>query len=339
MAIKPVVGYTGSGWNYPTASGAQKKIALPKPKLVAVAPKTGGGSLASAIGGQQAATSVIAGGKVGAGAAGGPATTTITHTPLQIYQDEILSDPGSVAAQGTYDTTLNELANQRRDAIQRAVIQAGWDPGAQLPASAQGFAGDINDTTRSAAAQNQLSTRAQLQSQYDTAMHAMPYQLAATGMGRSGQVGVQGGEYNKQFQTATNTGMQDLLSSILGFGNTYSGGVSNAASALDAARAAIAQRLQNAAGYSEPIVNGGGDGGDYGSDASLGLGAKIGSSGNYPAVDTTGRTGYSQNPVSGAYSYNPTKTAVAKVIKSIGVKKAAKPPANIYQVAKNMMAG
>lgn len=334
--IGVVPGYASAIRNFkPTAATVRAVAPTPaKQKILGPVWTAAGSSLANAIGGGQKAASSNLNTAIGA-AQYTPKTTVETMSPIKVYENEILSDPGFVAAQGSHDATLSNLALARKDAIDRAVINAGWDPGSQLPTSAQSYAGDIDQATRDAASQNQLSTRAQLQDQFNNAMHVLPYQLAATGMGRSGQVGVQGSEYNKQFQTATNQGMSDLLNAILGHVSNYASGVTTADSALEQARLAIAQQLQNQAGYSRSIVESGGGGGDY-SD----IGPTIPGAPNIlKAVDTTGRTGYSQNPATGAYSYNPTKTAVAKVIKSIGIKKAAKRPANIGQIAKNMMGG
>lgn len=265
MAIKPVVGYTGSGWNY--GGQTYKPLPAPKvPKLAAVAVNPGGSSLASALGGQRAATSNLASAIGGAPASYAPQSTVETVQPMQVYENEILSNPGYVAAKGTNAATLSNLALARKEGIDRAVISSGWDPGAQLPTSAQNYAGDIDQATRDAAAANQLSTRATLQDQLNNAMRVMPYQLAATGMGRSGQVGVQSADYNKQFQTATNQGMGDLLNAILGHVSTYASGASSANSALEAARLQVAQMLQNQAGYSRSIVQGGGGGDGYNPD-------------------------------------------------------------------------
>src|SRR5215467_4691643 len=59
---------------------------------------------------------------------GGPQTVTTIMTPNQVYQGEILSDPGSVAALGTFNAQTNQLATARADAIQRAIINSGYSP-------------------------------------------------------------------------------------------------------------------------------------------------------------------------------------------------------------------
>lgn len=194
----------------------------------------------------------------------GPSTVTTLHTPLQNYQDEILSDPLAQGAQTTYDTTVQGGRNQLRAALQQAVIGAGFDPGSQLasnPALA-GYAGDIDQTTRDAAAANQLSTRQQLTSALNEGNYALPYQLAASGMGRSGALAIGTSKLQKQYETATDQGMKDLLNAIQGNVNTFTGVQNDAANALDSARSNVAQRLAQQAGYSDTVTTSGGGSSD-----------------------------------------------------------------------------
>ena len=331
MAIKPVVGYTGSGWSYPSAA-KPGKTALYKPPPI---PGTTGGGLSYTStpldqDGQRVGVGTVGGGKVSTGGGGGstPLTTTTTRTPLQVYQDEILGDPGSVAAQGQYDTTLSQLANARKDAIQRAIFGAGWNPSAipgGIPASLQDYTSDFTGIDPGS---NPLSTKAQLDKQLSQANYSLPYQLAATGMGRSGAYAVNASNLQNQYDTASYGGMQDLLSSILGAGQNYASGVSSAASQLDAARAAVAQRLQQMAGYSETTTTSGGDGG-----------GDTGFVDSAPGGGSMGGTPVSLSNWAGAVTGNPSNplhTTIQKAIKSIGIKKK---PANIYQIGRNMMAG
>src|SRR5215467_15013118 len=94
--------------------GGAASLTTPKPP-----PRKGVGSgLAGAIGGftPSQMTPILPSlpGPIGAGSGGGgPVTTTTTVTPLQVYQDEILGDPGSVAV-GCSNTTEEGGATARR---------------------------------------------------------------------------------------------------------------------------------------------------------------------------------------------------------------------------------
>jgi hypothetical protein len=297
MAIKPVVGYTGSGWSYPSAKAPAAKPITYKPLPLSTGGVTGGGSLASAIGGGQsnATQSTIGGGGIGSSLVS-PLTTTRTVIPNVVgdYQNQILSDPSSVAAQGTYDTTAGMLANARRDAIQRAIYNSGWNPNAApggIPTSLQSYTGDWANMPDPSS--NVMSTKAQLDKQLSDANYQLPYQLAASGSGRSGAYDINSANLLNQYNTASYGGIQDLLGSILGSVGTYNQGIGDAANTLDAARRAVADRLAQQAGYSESIVTSGGDGG--GGD-------------------------YTPDPVTGYYPPQPIPSVVKKVIASISAK-------------------
>src|SRR5262245_46314786 len=64
------------------------------------------------------------GGPLGTGqSASEIASTTRTVSPLQVYQDEVLADPGAVAAEGIFNSTAKNLADARTYAIQQALIK------------------------------------------------------------------------------------------------------------------------------------------------------------------------------------------------------------------------
>jgi len=267
MAISAAPGYAGLSSKNPltrAATAASLGFISPTPNVKIGA--SGGGSLTNAItGGQRVTVNPITGvaAPYVAPPSGGGTVTTV-RTPLQVYQDQILGDPQAVAAQGTYDTTLKGLANARQSGIQQAIYNAGWSPFAVpggIPGALQDYAGDF--TGGPDPSQNTMSQKAQLDKQLSDANYLLPYQLASTGMGRSGAYAVNASNLQNQYDTASYGGMQDLLNAILGYASNYASGVTGAANQLDAARAAVAQRLQNAAGYSETVTSdGGGGGGD-----------------------------------------------------------------------------
>jgi len=198
-------------------------------------------------------------GAIGGAPSVGGGTVTTTMTPLQVYEGDILNDPQSVAAQGSYDTQAQALANARASAIRNAVFQSGWTPTlGDTPAA--GYAGDLRQSDLAAAINNPFSQKAQLDLQLSQAQANSPYDLAASGMGRSGAAAIQQGNLSRQYDLATYQGTQDLLNAIYGAGSTYAGGINDANNALNQARAAVAARLQNAAGYSQSITST--DGGD-----------------------------------------------------------------------------
>src|SRR5215471_2314336 len=194
---------------------------------------------------------------------GGPTTTTTIMTPNQVYSSDILGDPGSVAAQGQFDATASNLAAARADAFQRAVISGGWAP--QLTGALAGYSGDVTPATLAQAAANPMSQKAQLDFQLQQATTNLPYDLAAGGMGRSGASAIEQGNLQRQYQTASYQGQQKMLDAIYSAANTYAGGYNDAVTQLMNARASVADRLAQLAGYSQTVTTdgGGGGGGDY----------------------------------------------------------------------------
>ena len=306
--------------------GGAASLTTPKPP-----PRKGVGSgLAGAIGGftPSQMTPILPSlpGAIGAGSGGGgPVTTTTTVTPLQVYQDEILGDPGSVAALGTYTKTEEGLANARASAIRQAVLNSGWTPDL-ANTQAAGYASDLRPTDISNAQNNPFSQKAQLDLSLAQAQANTPYDLAATGMGRSGAAAIQQGNLSRQYDLASYQGMQDLLNAIFGAGNTYASGVNEAGNTLNAARLAIEQMLSNRAGYSQSITTDGGDGGD---------GGDLGANWTIPGLDVPPAPAQATYYGSPGYMAAPsTQAAVQRVIDAI-----KKPPPNLNQIIRNVRAG
>ena len=268
-------------------------------------------------------------GAAGGGGGGGPQTTTTIMTPNQVYEGEILGDPGSIAAMGTFNAQTNQLAAARADAIQRAIINSGYTP--QMSGGLASYAGDVTPGTLAAAAANPMSQRAQLDLQMGQAQSNLPYDLAAGGQGRSGAGAIAQGNLQRQYQTGQYQGMQDLLDTLYGAGNTYAGGYNTALSNLDAARAAVANRLAQTAGYSQSITTSGGDTG-----GGIDTGGGGGSDWTVPGYDVPGvMPDYGNYAGSPGYMANPTtQAAVQRVIQAI-----TQPSPRIYQNLRNVMAG
>ena len=338
MAITPI-GYTGSGWNYGQSKpysllGASQ--ALRRPIGASIDANTFGAGAGAGVGGgigtgAKLGTGLVGG--AGSGGGGNSQTTTTIMSPNQVYQDEILGDPGSIAAMGTFNAHTNQLAAARADAIQRAVINSGYTP--QMTGGLASYAGDVTPGTLTAAAANPMSQQAQLNLQLQQANQNLPYDLAAGGQGRSGAAAIEQGNLQRQYQTGQYQGMQDLLNQLYGAGNTYAGGYNTALNNLDAARAAVANRLAQTAGYSQSITTTGGDGGGGGDgginpdiDPTTGLQLGAGVTPDYTAP--YGITGGSP-----AYmASGSTQQAVQRVINAI-----KQPAPRAGQMLRNVMAG
>jgi len=176
---------------------------------------------------------------------------TIDPNVLGNYQNEILGSPMGQSATGIYSAQSGLLASQRADAIQRAIISAGYSP--QLTGSLASYAGDVTPDTLTAAAANPMSQKAQLDLQLSQANQNMPYDLAASGAGRSGAAAIQQGNLQRQYQTSTYQNEQNLLNAIYGAANTYTGGIANAQSAYQNSLAYAGNLLAQMPGYSASI--------------------------------------------------------------------------------------
>jgi hypothetical protein len=167
-----------------------------------------------------------------------------------------------------------------------------------------------------------MSQKAQLDLQLNQANQNLPYDLAASGAGRSGASAIQAGNLQRQYQTASYQGQQDLLNNIYGAANTYAGNYNNALQQLEYARQAVAQRLAQTAGYSQSVVT------DDGSGSGVGVGAPNSAPDpySYPASYPT-------------YQPSNTTQAVQRVISSLGIQPGQKVAPNLYQNIRNMRAG
>lgn len=247
-------------------------------------------------------------GSIGGG--GGGSTMTRTVTPLQVYQDQILADPGAVSAQGMFEGQTSNLALARRDAIQQALIRSGWTP--QLTGALEGYAGDITPSALSQAAANPMSQKAQLDLQLAQEKGNTPYDLAASGAGRSGALAIQLGNLSRQYDTASYQGAQDLLGAITGAVNTYAGGYNQALGGLEAARREIADRLARQAGYSESIVT---------------------------TPDDSWAPSPSQDQLSPSYPAPVVNQAVQRAISDMGFRAGSRVPGNLYQTIRQTYLG
>jgi hypothetical protein len=135
-------------------------------------------------------------------------------------------------------------AASRNAAINRALVQFGAIPDMAKAQDALGLnLGDLVDpNTRQLASQNQFSTQATLSDALQKQIRSIRQSLAARGGLRSGELGFQLGEANKQFGQAENDATQKLLDSLGGYQSAYVEGQRQAQAALRQAQQEAAAR-------------------------------------------------------------------------------------------------
>lgn len=255
---------------------------------------------------------------------GVPASSiTTVRTPNEVYEGDILSAPESQSGLTRYNTTLDTGMQQLRDAIGGQVVNSGWDPGAMMASSPglAGYANLVSQATRDQAAANPLSQKAQLQKSLSESLYNLPYQLNATGSARSGASNINATKFNQQYDVQSQQAINDLLAAIKGNVGDYTTLASNAASALDQARAAAAARLASQMGYSETTTQAGGDTGDTGGGGGGGSGT-LGGGAYSPAAVTRalnqpGAVGAMGGPAAWANAMTSVKPKTATTIKKL----------------------
>lgn len=309
MAIQAVPGYGGQAARNTTGAPAS----IDSPLTMTYRPPRVGGGLNGNIAGPTTPIGSPSLGGVGIGAGGSAGLGAQSAvSPLGMYQQEI--GDYTTGAQGMFGAQTSNLAAARADAIQRAIIGAGWDPSSHFGGSLASYSGDVTPQTLAAAAANPMSQKAQLDLQLNQANQNQPYDLAASGMGRSGAAAINQGNLQRQYQSQSYQGMQGLLDQIYGAGNTYAGGYNNALQQLEAARSQAAYMLSQTQGYSQPVS---GDQTDPNAGAA-------------PPGDSS-QLSFSAPPT--------TNQKVQQVIASLGIKPGSKVNNNLYQNIRNIQAG
>lgn len=179
------------------------------------------------------------------------------YVPPSEYQGEITADPEYQLGQTNLTNTQNTLAQGRANAFRQAFIAGGFAPGTfqsalgRDPNLAQ-FAGDIDQGTIDAAAANQMSGQAQRGRQLAEAQAALPYQLAARGVARSGAAATRSSAFQRSYDEQSATGLSSLLDALRGTTGDYNTGLQNAANQWEQTKSGIANRLAQTRGYSQP---------------------------------------------------------------------------------------
>jgi hypothetical protein len=248
----PSIGYTGSGWNYPSSSLGGSIVNYPtapgaSPSIVA--PATSFGQLPSS--GPPAGSSNL------------PANSTPPNLDLGAYLGEMTSDPVYQQGLASYQSAQQANTNNLGAALKNAIIQGGWTPD-QVNLSKYGTPGGtdltglIDQSTYDAAQANQMSDRAQLQTQLNRGLADVPSQLAARGATRSGAANIASANLQNQYDVAANSAMQNLAQAISGNVNQYGINQQNALYGWNQTQADVANRLaaiataQAQAAYSDP---------------------------------------------------------------------------------------
>lgn len=161
------------------------------------------------------------------------------------YLAEIQNDPVYMAALGNLNTSSQNWRRQLQSAIAGAVTQGGWDIRGALEGdpSLQAYAGDVTPEVAAAAAANQLSSRAQLEKQFNQQLAANAYAQAARGTLGSGSQAVAATNITDENVIAQNKARQELLDSLRGNVGSYLGNVAAGQQALDVTRGEVAARL------------------------------------------------------------------------------------------------
>lgn len=124
------------------------------------------------------------------------------------YAALLRSDPSLLQGEADIGLYQTQLDTGLRDAIRRAVIAAGLDPGTSV--------GAVDDATRAAAKQNQFSAAAELATQRSRRQTDLEAALAARGILSSGALTGGGQRVQQDYEKGTSTLLNDLLSRISG---------------------------------------------------------------------------------------------------------------------------
>jgi hypothetical protein len=231
---------------------ANYSFLAPKPKLAVPSSNTGLGGGGTQLGGPNipgaSAAVDYSGSTVGQQQPVGPSATGAS--------DPYLLDIKSQPDYGTAETAMTNAQDAARTAYQNQVSQALIGYGSYDPSKISGalsqYGGIVDPTTADAASANQFSTTAQLQRQLSQGQAALPYQLAARGVARSGAATQQNSLMNQNYDLQSNQALSSLLSSLSGYGQNYGSALSNSSLAFEQAKRDIAMRLSMSPGYSQP---------------------------------------------------------------------------------------
>lgn len=160
------------------------------------------------------------------------------------YASLMAGDPNVVAASGDLAAYQGQLNDARRAAIRRAVIAAGLAPGSALA--------DVDEATRTAAAQNPFSSNAELSRQRERSRGDLGALLASRGMIQSGAT--QGGESRIQegYERSSTQLVQQLLDQLAGYEGDFTERLNQVKLEYNRLKEAAALRIQQDPRY-QPI--------------------------------------------------------------------------------------
>jgi hypothetical protein len=307
VVAPPVIGYTGSGWNYPSSSVGNQVVHYPttpgaSPSIVA--PSTSYASVP--------VSAAPSGGNV----PGGSSLPSPDIDP-SAYLGELTSDPLYQSGLSNYQNTLASNQNMLSNSVRQALIQGGWG-GGQVNlgnVGGQDLSGLVDQSTLDAANANQMSDRAQLQTQLNRGQADIGSQLAARGAARSGAANIMAANNQNQYDVASNTAMQNLAAALSGNVQNWATNNNNALAGWNTTQANVANRLsqiaaaQAQAAYANALNN-------QGQQVGLDNGGTITSAPTGPA---------------------PATVKAVQAVKQVLTQRATNPYK--YQVARNVRAG
>lgn len=174
--------------------------------------------------------------------------------PLDPSEQEILDDPIYQAALGNANYNIDTGRRSLRDQIRQLVINSGYNP--TLSGELAGYAADVDEGTRAAAATNQFSTRAQARAGLSLGQRKLRYSLAARGILGSGALASGQSFLGMSTAAREHQNMLDLLNKITAGAGTYTGLQATERGTLADAMNATAMRLAAQPGptYDTPLV-------------------------------------------------------------------------------------
>jgi hypothetical protein len=168
--------------------------------------------------------------------------------------DEILGNPLSQEALGSYNTGMQSFMRALKSGIGQKIISSGYDPSAafaQLRASNPDL-GDFTDlidpASIAAANANPLSERALAEQNYNTGMSNLDYQLAGAGILGSGAQATGGNQLLQAKQLSEQASRANLMNAISGGLSDYLQQKTSGYNRLQDVYAQVAQLLANRAG-------------------------------------------------------------------------------------------
>lgn len=170
------------------------------------------------------------------------------------YMDYLTSDPGYIAAWGTFNKTKGDAFANLRGAIRQMMISSGYDPtselrrlggdpNAQLRDEVNEYGAFIDDATREAMGANRYSTKNMLGQQRKVSEDQLRNALAARGLSTSGAFAGGTSVIGQNQRFGEEGALRDLLDKLGQGISGYRGIESGARTARDAAIEAVATRL------------------------------------------------------------------------------------------------